>query len=139
MTRKATFSAEGMINRSVTYFTALHCIAPCRDGSWAMTREGRWDHFPKSGDQSDIEGESFYFKVNGVPIYMKGANLVPLHILPTNVSKAAIHDLMKYALQSNMNMIRIWGGGMYPVSSSTNSQSSSSTSSTKLSCQWLPV
>jgi beta-mannosidase len=81
-----------------------------------MTRDGRWDHFPKSGDQSDIEGESFYFKVNGVPIYMKGANLVPLHILPNNVSKAAIHDLMQYALQSNMNMIRIWGGGMYPVS-----------------------
>ncbi|WIA22744.1 hypothetical protein OEZ86_009703 [Tetradesmus obliquus] len=86
------------------------------DGSWAMTRTGRWDHFPKSSDNSDIEGESFYFKINGVPIYMKGANLVPLHILPTNVSKAAIHELMQYALQSNMNMIRIWGGGLYPVS-----------------------
>uniref|UniRef100_A0A383W609 beta-mannosidase n=1 Tax=Tetradesmus obliquus TaxID=3088 RepID=A0A383W609_TETOB len=85
------------------------------DGSWAMTRTGRWDHFPKSSDNSNIEGESFYFKVNGVPIYMKGANLVPLHILPTNVSKAAIHELMQYALQSNMNMIRIWGGGLYPV------------------------
>jgi hypothetical protein len=71
---------------------------------------------PKSSDQADIEGESFYFKVNGVPIYMKGANLVPLHILPTNVSKAAVHELLQYALQSNMNMIRIWGGGMYPVS-----------------------
>lgn len=80
-----------------------------------MSSDGRWQHFPKPGDQEDIEGESFYFKVNSVPIYMKGANLVPLHILPTNVSKDMIHDLLKYALESNMNMIRIWGGGMYPV------------------------
>ncbi|KAF6253727.1 hypothetical protein COO60DRAFT_1703701 [Scenedesmus sp. NREL 46B-D3] len=68
------------------------------DGSWALTKEGRWDHIDKSGNQSDIEGESFYFKVNGVPMYMKGANLVPLHILPTNVGKAAVDELMQYAL-----------------------------------------
>jgi hypothetical protein len=100
-------------------YLVLPPFSTCRDGSWAMTRDGRWEHVPKSGDQADIEGESFYFKVNGVPIYMKGANLVPLHILPTNVSKAAVHELLQYALQSNMNMIRIWGGGMYPVSDSS--------------------
>lgn len=54
--------------------------------------------------------------VNDVPIFIKGANLVPLHVLPTNVTTDMIADLLQYALDSNMNMIRIWGGGMYPVS-----------------------
>jgi hypothetical protein len=56
-----------------------------------------------------------FAQVNGQPIYMKGANLVPQSVLPTNVTAANIADLLQYALDSNMNMIRVWGGGMYPV------------------------
>lgn len=41
------------------------------DGHWAQTKDGVWKHFAKDGDQSKVDGESFYFKINGVPIYMK--------------------------------------------------------------------
>lgn len=41
------------------------------DGHWAQTQDGIWQHFAKTDNQSTIDGESFYFKVNGVPIYMK--------------------------------------------------------------------
>jgi hypothetical protein len=41
------------------------------DGHWAQTTDGIWKHFAKNANQSGIDGESFYFKVNGVPIYMK--------------------------------------------------------------------
>jgi nicotinate-nucleotide adenylyltransferase len=41
------------------------------DGHWAQTKDGIWKHFAKNANQSDVDGESFYFKVNGVPIYMK--------------------------------------------------------------------
>lgn len=47
---------------------------------------------------------------------LQGSNLVPMNILPTNVTKETITDLVDYAVDSNMNMIRIWGGGLYPVS-----------------------
>jgi hypothetical protein len=41
------------------------------DGHWAQTKDGIWKHFDKSANQSNVDGESFYFKVNDVPIYMK--------------------------------------------------------------------
>lgn len=41
------------------------------DGHWAQTKDGIWKHFAKDGDQSKVDGESFYFKINEVPIYMK--------------------------------------------------------------------
>jgi hypothetical protein len=41
------------------------------DGHWAQTKDGIWKHFDKAANQSNVEGESFYFKVNKIPIYMK--------------------------------------------------------------------
>lgn len=53
-------------------------------------------------------GESFYFRVNGVPLYVQGANLVPLNILPTRVSADDLNTLLHSALRANMNMLRVW-------------------------------
>lgn len=59
-------------------------------------------------------GLSFYFKVNGVPIFMKGSNWIPSHILPEKSSKTAkIKELLQAARDANMNMLRVWGGGVY--------------------------
>jgi hypothetical protein len=61
------------------------------------------------------DGESFYFRVNDVPLYVKGANLIPLHILSTAVSAEDVVLLLHSAAAAGMNMIRIWGGGLYQV------------------------
>lgn len=59
-------------------------------------------------------GLSFYFKVNGVPIFMKGSNWIPSHILPEKSSeKDKIKELLLAARDANMNMLRVWGGGVY--------------------------
>lgn len=54
------------------------------DGHWAQTKDGIWKHFAKDGDQSKVDGESFYFKINGVPIYMKVCVTSPV-LLPAGV------------------------------------------------------
>ncbi|CAO1424510.1 unnamed protein product [Diamesa serratosioi] len=59
-------------------------------------------------------GNSFYFKVNGVPIFMKGSNWITSHILPEkSADLKKLKELLLAAKEANMNMLRVWGGGVY--------------------------
>ena len=62
---------------------------------------------------STQKGSSFYFVVNGKPIYMKGANYVPMDVFPARVRHEDRRKLLLAAKEAHMNMIRIWGGGIY--------------------------
>lgn len=55
----------------------------------------------------------FGFKVNGTPIFAKGANLIPFDSFPARVTPAAMRPILTSARDANMNMIRVWGGGTY--------------------------
>ena len=61
----------------------------------------------------DEYGETFRFILNGVPLFIKGANFIPGDSLPTRFTKDKIEYLLDTALYSNMNMLRVWGGGYY--------------------------
>ncbi|MEX0995426.1 MAG: glycoside hydrolase family 2 protein [Flavobacteriaceae bacterium] len=63
--------------------------------------------------EKDSIGESFYFKVNGVPVFMKGANYIPQNSLQSEVSEQHYEQLLNDAVTANMNMLRVWGGGIY--------------------------
>ena len=63
--------------------------------------------------QPDTAGASFCFKINDTPVFARGANMVPLNILPADVKKAAIRGLLEKVVDANMNMVRVWGGGIY--------------------------
>jgi beta-mannosidase len=58
-------------------------------------------------------GETFYFKLNGVPLFMKGANYIPQDNFVPRVSEDHYRRLIKSAVDANMNMLRVWGGGIY--------------------------
>ncbi len=63
--------------------------------------------------KKDAEGESFYFKVNGKPVFMKGANYIPQNSFQSEVTEQHYEQLLNDAVAANMNMLRVWGGGIY--------------------------
>ena len=62
----------------------------------------------------DRWGRSFAFVVNGVPIFAKGANLIPFDSFPSRVTDAQMRQVLGSARDANMNMLRVWGGGYLP-------------------------
>jgi len=57
------------------------------------------------------DSTGFAFRLNGVPVFAKGANLIPDDVFtPFDGQTLLTH----YAKDMNMNMLRVWGGGVYP-------------------------
>jgi beta-mannosidase len=63
--------------------------------------------------QADQKGKSFYFKLNGLSVFMKGANYIPQDNFIPRVSSAQTKTLIHQAKAANFNMLRVWGGGIY--------------------------
>ncbi|HST50399.1 MAG TPA: glycoside hydrolase family 2 protein [Pyrinomonadaceae bacterium] len=63
--------------------------------------------------QPDADGKSFTFVVNGVPVFAKGANWIPADSFPTRITRERYRQLIESARDANMNMLRVWGGGIY--------------------------
>lgn len=63
--------------------------------------------------QLDQWGRSFEFVVNGIPIFAKGADVIPFDSFPNRVTTADYRRILESARDANMNMIRLWGGGYY--------------------------
>ncbi|MEY4902237.1 MAG: Exo-beta-D-glucosaminidase [Bacteroidota bacterium] len=61
----------------------------------------------------DNKGETFYFRLNGRPVFAKGANYIPQDIFQDRVKDSDYEKLLTDAIAANMNMLRVWGGGIY--------------------------
>ncbi|MBZ0302815.1 MAG: glycoside hydrolase family 2 protein [Anaerolineae bacterium] len=61
----------------------------------------------------DQWGESFQFAVNGVPFFAKGANWIPADTFVTRLTAADYRRLLDDTVGAHMNMLRVWGGGIY--------------------------
>jgi beta-mannosidase len=64
-------------------------------------------------NKADEHGKSFFFKVNGVSTYMKGANYIPQNSIQDLVTDRHYEKLLNDAVSAHMNMLRVWGGGAY--------------------------
>ena len=64
-------------------------------------------------EQEDAWGTSFQLEVNGIPVQVRGANVVPPDFHQTQ-DAARWKTLAEQARDANMNMVRVWGGGVYP-------------------------
>jgi beta-mannosidase len=62
---------------------------------------------------ADAVGKSFYFKIDGKATYMKGANYIPSDAFLSRVTHKEYEKVILMAKEANMNMLRVWGGGIY--------------------------
>ena len=84
------------------------------DGS----RLGRWVRrlglrTIKLDRHADAAGETFQFVVNGRAIFAKGANWIPAHSFVAGLTREQYARDLRSATAAHMNMIRVWGGGIY--------------------------
>ena len=63
--------------------------------------------------EKDEQGTSFYLKLNGHPVFMKGANYIPADAFLDRVTPEKYEKIIRTAKESNFNMLRVWGGGIY--------------------------
>ncbi len=72
-------------------------------------REIELDRTPDSGG----DGERFVFRVNGKKVFCRGANWVPPDSFLPRADPQRYRRLIRMAADANMNMLRVWGGGVY--------------------------
>ncbi|MGN0487491.1 MAG: glycosyl hydrolase 2 galactose-binding domain-containing protein [Acutalibacteraceae bacterium] len=62
---------------------------------------------------NDAAGSNFQFSVNGIRIFAKGANYIPMDAVYTRITRERLFSLLSECKNAGMNMIRVWGGGYY--------------------------
>ena len=65
------------------------------------------------GGSEQRKGATFHLRVNGRRVFCKGANWIPDDCFPHRVSRTRYHRRVQQARDANMNMLRVWGGGIY--------------------------
>ena len=63
--------------------------------------------------ERDAEGKSFIISINGVRIFCKGADWIPCDTFLPRIPDSTYASLLRLAAGAHMNMIRVWGGGIY--------------------------
>ncbi len=71
----------------------------------------------KTEEDEDKRGKSMTFSVNGRDIFAKGANWIPMDALFSRLTKGRYEQLLQACVDANMNMVRLWGGGLYEMES----------------------
>ncbi|PRP79964.1 mannosidase, beta A, lysosomal [Planoprotostelium fungivorum] len=62
----------------------------------------------------DLPGNRWmYFEINGVAVFAKGANFIPSDSFESRVTDESLRDILIASKEANMNIVRIWGGGIY--------------------------
>jgi beta-mannosidase len=89
----------------------LHDLEVTGQGARATRRIGLREM--RLVSQPDAAGRSFGVEVNGRPVFARGANWIPADALFGRITVEGVRGLLQSAVDANMNMIRIWGGGRY--------------------------
>lgn len=60
----------------------------------------------------NVDG-AFGVRINGEPVYIRGANWIPDDPFPGNMGRERYARRITDATEANINLLRVWGGGIY--------------------------
>ncbi len=66
-----------------------------------------------TGGDGNPTPQGLVVRANGAPVYIAGANMIPVDMMEGRYSAAAVTRLVASAVEANMNLLRVWGGGTY--------------------------
>ena len=78
--------------------------------SWTRRVGFRTIELDTSEDES---GSRFTFIVNGIPLFVRGANWIPDDCFPSRVTRERYRERIGQAVDANINLLRVWGGGIF--------------------------
>jgi beta-mannosidase len=82
-------------------------------GVGSMTRMIGFRHVRVNQEKHPESGTYFVLEINRKPIFCKGGNFVPADLIVSRIDRDRYATLVDRALESNFNMLRVWGGGLY--------------------------
>lgn len=71
----------------------------------------RWIGFRDA--RLDRTGDGFTIVVNDVPVLVRGVNWIPDDCFPARVTRERLAERFGQAVDANVNLLRVWGGGLY--------------------------
>jgi beta-mannosidase len=75
--------------------------------------DSAWVTAHRNGNGNAVPAHTIMFRINGAPVSMRGANMIPMETLEGRYVPGMHRALIKSAAAANMNLLRIWGGGVY--------------------------
>jgi len=66
-----------------------------------------------TGGDGNPNPQGLMVRANGAPLYVAGANMIPMDMMEGRYSAEAVVRLVTSAQEANMNILRVWGGGIY--------------------------
>ena len=100
------YGTQPLYHYTVSLYRNGKCVCE-KSGRFAI-REVSLVQEPKS---EQFVGFEFY--INGVKIFAQGSNWVPIDCFTGSIEDKKYKDLLQLAANANMNMLRVWGGGLY--------------------------
>lgn len=96
---------------------SLYDVSAClyEDGQKVDSRRFRFGIRTVNLNQEKLPegGRQFLFEINGKRIFVRGANWVPLNCVYSEIRQEDYDFYFKRVLESNLSMLRVWGGGIY--------------------------
>ena len=70
-----------------------------------------WSRVPLEKPE-EVDIHHFQLRVNGLPVFLRGANWQTPDIFPGQTSRQRYRKLIQAAVDANLNVLRLWGGGV---------------------------